>query len=149
LARERQRGRLRLDVFRSAQGFSKVEELVSGLAEELGLADCADLVVNTLPYGGKRRLELGLALASRPSVLLLDEPLAGLSPSEREDIKKLIRSLRKGRTILLVEHDMDAVFELAERITVMHEGTKLAEGTPKEISNDPRVREAYLGGMAP
>ena len=145
----RQRGRLRLDVFRSAQGFSKVEELVSGLAEELGLADCADLVVNTLPYGGKRRLELGLALASRPSVLLLDEPLAGLSPSEREDIKKLIRSLRKGRTILLVEHDMDAVFELAERITVMHEGTKLAEGTPKEISNDPRVREAYLGGMAP
>lgn len=145
----RERGRLRLDIFRSAGGFSKVEALVSGLAEELGLAECADLVVNTLPYGEKRRLELGLALASRPSVLLLDEPLAGLSPSEREDIKKLIRSLRKGRTILLVEHDMDAVFELAERITVLHEGGKLAEGTPKEISNDPRVREAYLGGMVP
>ena len=144
----RERGRLRLDVFRSAEGFAQVEALVSALAEELGLAECADLVVNTLPYGEKRRLELGLALASRPSVLLLDEPLAGLSPSEREDIKKLIRSLRKGRTILLVEHDMDAVFELAERITVLHEGSKLAEGTPKEISNDPRVREAYLGGMA-
>ncbi|MGB6537035.1 MAG: branched-chain amino acid ABC transporter ATP-binding protein/permease [Xanthobacteraceae bacterium] len=145
----RERGRLRLDVFRSADGFAKVEALVSALAEELGLADCADLVVNTLPYGEKRRLELGLALASRPSVLLLDEPLAGLSPAEREDIKKLIRSLRRGRAILLVEHDMDAVFELAERITVLHEGSKLAEGTPKEISNDPRVREAYLGGMAP
>jgi branched-chain amino acid transport system permease protein len=144
----RERGRLRLDVFRSAEGFAKVEALVAALAEELGLADCAELVVNTLPYGEKRRLELGLALASRPSVLLLDEPLAGLSPSEREDIKKLIRSLRKGRTILLVEHDMDAVFELAERITVLHEGSKLAEGTPKEISSDPRVREAYLGGVA-
>jgi branched-chain amino acid transport system permease protein len=145
----RERGRLRLDVFRAAEGFAEVEALIDALADELGLSDCADIVVNTLPYGEKRRLELGLALASRPSVLLLDEPLAGLSPSEREDIKKLIRSLRKGRTILLVEHDMDAVFELAERIVVLHEGTKLAEGTPKEISNDPRVREAYLGGMAP
>ena len=110
------------------------------LLEELGLGGCADLVVNTLAYGEKRRLELGLALASQPSVLLLDEPLAGLSPSEREDVKQLIRSLRKGRTIILVEHDMDAVFELAERITVLHEGRKLAEGTPKEISNDPRVK---------
>jgi len=145
----RQRGRLRLDVFRSAEGFPKVEALVDALIHELGLADCADLVVNTLPYGEKRRLELGLALASQPSVLLLDEPLAGLSPAEREDIKKLIRSLRKGRTIVLVEHDMDAVFELADRITVLHEGSKLAEGAPKEISNDPRVREAYLGGLAP
>ena len=143
----RQRGRLRLDVFRSAEGFAKVEAVVAALIEELGLAACADLVVNTLPYGEKRRLELGLALASQPSVLLLDEPLAGLSPAEREGVKQLIRSLRKGRTIILVEHDMDAVFELAERITVLHEGRKLAEGTPKEISNDPRVREAYLGGM--
>jgi branched-chain amino acid transport system permease protein len=144
----RQRGRLRFDVFRGVDSFVEVEALGSALIEELGLADCADLVVNTLAYGEKRRLELGLALASRPSVLLLDEPLAGLSPAEREGVKQLIRSLRKGRTILLVEHDMDAVFELAERITVLHEGSKLAEGTPNEISNDPRVREAYLGGMA-
>ncbi len=145
----RQRGRLRLDVFRSADSFGKVEALVEALIEELGLADCADLVVETLPYGEKRRVELGLALASQPAVLLLDEPLAGLSPAEREGIKQLIRNLRKGRTIVLVEHDMDAVFELAERITVLHEGSKLAEGTAKEISNDPRVREAYLGGLAP
>ena len=67
-------------------------------------------------------------------MLLLDEPLAGLSPAEREDVKRLIRNLRKGRTIVLVEHDMDAVFELAERIMVLHEGRQLAEGTPKEIS---------------
>jgi branched-chain amino acid transport system permease protein len=145
----RERGRLRLDIFRSADGFAKVETLIAAVVEELGLSTCADLVVSTLAYGEKRRLELGLALASQPSVLLLDEPLAGLSPPEREGIKRLIRKLRKGRTILLVEHDMDAVFELAEHITVLHEGSKLAEGTPKEISNDPRVREAYLGGMAP
>jgi len=145
----RQRGRWRLDVFRGAESFAKVEAVVAALLEELDLTACADLVVNTLPYGEKRRLELGLALASQPSVLLLDEPLAGLSPSEREGVKQLIRKLSEGRTILLVEHDMDAVFELAERITVLHEGRVLAEGTPKEISNDPLVREAYLGGLAP
>ena len=144
----RYRGRLRVDIFRAADGFAPVEEIVAALLEELGLAACADLVVNTLPYGEKRRLELGLALASRPSVLLLDEPLAGLSPAEREGVKQLIRNLRKGRTIILVEHDMDAVFELAEQITVLHEGRKLAEGTSKEISSDPRVRQAYLGGVA-
>jgi branched-chain amino acid transport system permease protein len=145
----RERGKLRLDVFRSADSFGKVEAVVAALLQELDLADSADLVVSILPYGEKRRIELGLALASRPSVLLLDEPLAGLSPAEREGIKQLIRNLRKGRTIVLVEHDMDAVFELAERITVLHDGRKLTEGTAKEISNDPRVREAYLGGMAP
>ncbi len=102
--------------------------------------------MNTLAYGEKRRIEIGLALASRPSVLLLDEPLAGLSPSEREGVKQLIRSLRKGRTIILVEHDMDAVFALAERITVLTEGRTLAEGTVKDISGDPRVKEAYFGG---
>jgi len=144
----RHRGRLRLDVFRSADGFAEVEEIVAALLEELGLLACADLPVNTLAYGEKRRLELGLALASRPSVLLLDEPLAGLSPNEREGVKQLIRHLGKGRTIVLVEHDLDAVFQLAEQITVLHEGRKLAEGTASEISNDPLVREAYLGGAA-
>ncbi|WGS01848.1 branched-chain amino acid ABC transporter ATP-binding protein/permease [Bradyrhizobium sp. ISRA443] len=142
------RGALRLDVFRSADGFDKIELMMSALLERLGLTASADVRVSSLAYGEKRRLELGLALASRPSVLLLDEPLAGLSPGEREGIKHLIQDLRRGRTIVLVEHDMDAVFELAERITVLHEGRKLAEGTPQEISGDRRVREAYLGGIA-
>ncbi len=145
----RQRGRLRLDIFRSADGFPKVEAVVDALIEELDLRACADGVVSVLAYGEKRRLELGLALVSQPSVLLLDEPLAGLSPAEREGVKELIRKLGKGRTIVLVEHDMDAVFELAQRITVLHEGRVLAEGTPKEISNDAAVKQAYLGGMAP
>ena len=135
--------------FVSADSFAKSRLWSPRCCDELSLAEFADLVVGILPYGEKRRLELGLALASRPSVLLLDEPLAGLSPAEREGVKQLIRNLRKGRTIVLVEHDMDAVFELADRITVLHEGRKLTEGTAKEISNDPRVREAYLGGIAP
>jgi branched-chain amino acid transport system permease protein len=145
----RQRGRWRFDVFRAAESFPEVEAVAAALIAELDLAACADLVVDTLPYGEKRRLELGLALASRPSVLLLDEPLAGLSPAERESVKQLIRKLGKGRTIVLVEHDMDAVFELAERITVLHEGRVLAEGAPKEISGDVQVKQAYLGGLAP
>jgi len=143
-----ERGRIRFDIFRSAESFANTEAVVAALIAELDLAACADLAVNILPYGEKRRLEIGLALASRPCVLLLDEPLAGLSPAEREDVKRLIRNLRKGRTIILVEHDMDAVFALAEQITVLHEGRMLAEGTPKEIANNPRVKEAYLGGAA-
>ncbi len=147
-ALSRLRGPLRLDVFRPADGFSKIELMLAALLDRLGLTPSADVRVSSLPYGEKRRLELGLALASRPSVLLLDEPLAGLSPHEREGIKRLIQDVRGGRTIVLVEHDMDAVFQLAERITVLHEGRKLAEGTPQEISADRRVREAYLGGIA-
>ncbi|HTV30544.1 MAG TPA: branched-chain amino acid ABC transporter ATP-binding protein/permease [Xanthobacteraceae bacterium] len=145
----RHRGRWRLDVFRAADGFATVEEIVAALVKELGLTECADLAVNTLPYGEKRRLELGLALVSRPSMLLLDEPLAGLSPPEREGIKQLLRNLGKGRTVILVEHDMDAVFELAEQITVLQEGRKLAEGTAGEISSNLLVKQAYLGGTMP
>ena len=141
------RGRIRFDILRHAESMAPVEAMVAALLDELNLNEHADLPVETLPYGEKRRLELGLALASLPSVLLLDEPLAGLSPDEREDVKQLIRKLREGRTIILVEHDMDAVFELAERIVVLHEGRRLAEGDPDTIQKDPLVQQAYLGGI--
>jgi branched-chain amino acid transport system permease protein len=147
-ALSRQRGRLRFDIFRSADRFPQIEEVVAVVMEELDLSECADLPVNSLAYGQKRRLELGLALASQPSVLLLDEPLAGLSPDERQEVRQLIRNLSKSRTIVLVEHDMDAVFELAGRVTVLHEGRKLAEGTPDEIQTDSAVQDAYLGGVS-
>jgi len=143
----RHRGTLRFDVFRSADSIPAVEESIAGVIDELGLAACADLPVATLPYGEKRRIELGLALATLPSVLLLDEPLAGLSPGERQDVIRLIRRLAEGRTIVLVEHDMDAVFALAARIMVMHQGRPLAEGPPAEIRRDAEVRRAYLGGV--
>jgi len=143
----RARGALRFDVFRAADSIVAVEQSVEGLIDELGLAGRADLPVTTLAYGEKRRIELGLALATLPSVLLLDEPLAGLALGERQDVIRLIRHLAEGRTIVLVEHDMDAVFALAARIMVMHEGRPLAEGTPAEIRRDARVRRAYLGGV--
>ncbi len=144
----RQRGGLRFDIFRAADSIAPVERLIDALMDELGLAERADAPVHTLAYGEKRRLELGLALASRPSVLLLDEPLAGLTPAERQEITALIGRLRKGRTIVLVEHDMDAVFALAAQIMVLHEGSRLADGPPEKIQRDPLVQRAYLGGIA-
>jgi len=143
----RHRGTLRFDVFRAADSIAAVEQSIAGVIEELGLAASADLPVATLAYGEKRRIELGLALATLPTVLLLDEPFAGLSPGERQDVIRLIRRLAEGRTIVLVEHDMDAVFALAARIMVMHLSRPLAEGTPAEIRRDPQVRRAYLGGV--
>ncbi len=143
----RQRGALRFDVFRAADSIASVERVVGALLDELGLRERADHPVRELTHGEKRRLELGLALASLPSLLLLDEPLAGLSATERQEIRELIGRLRKGRTIVLVEHDMDAVFALATRIVVLREGSLLAEGIPEQIRRDRRVREAYLGGV--
>jgi branched-chain amino acid transport system permease protein len=144
----RHRGTLRFDLFRAADSIAEVEQSIAGLIDELGLAASADLPVATLAYGEKRRIELGLALATLPSVLLLDEPLAGLAPGERQDVIRLIRRLAEGRTIVLVEHDMDAVFALAARIMVMHLGRPLAEGAPTEIRRNAQVRRAYLGRIA-
>jgi branched-chain amino acid transport system ATP-binding protein/branched-chain amino acid transport system permease protein len=103
--------------------------------------------VSQLAYGEKRRLEVGLALASSPSLLLLDEPLAGMSPRERVETVSLLRSIARGRTLIIIDHDMDALFELAERITVLQEGRVLVEGTPAEIKGNAQVQEAYLGGV--
>ena len=144
----RARGALRFDVFRAVDSIVAVETSIAGLIDELGLRGRADLPVAELAYGEKRRIELGMALATLPSVLLLDEPLAGLAPGERQDVIRLIRRLAEGRTIILVDHDMDAVFALAARIMVMHQGRPLAEGTPAEIRCDAQVRRAYLGSFA-
>ena len=100
-----------------------------------------------LASGEKRRLEIGLALASSPTLLLLDEPLAGMSPRERVQTVELLKSIGKGRTMIVIDHDMDALFEIAERITVLQEGKVLVEGTPEEIKRDAKVQEAYLGGV--
>jgi branched-chain amino acid transport system permease protein len=144
----RVRGTLRFDVFRADDSIIAVEKSIAALIDELGLAGRADLPVAMLAYGEKRRIELGMAMATSPSVLLLDEPLAGLAPGERQDVIRLIRRLAEGRTIVLVEHDMDAVFALAARVMVMHQGRPLADGAPAEIRCDPQVRRAYLGSFA-
>jgi branched-chain amino acid transport system permease protein len=103
--------------------------------------------VSDLAYGEKRRLEIGLALATSPSLLLLDEPLAGMSPQERLETVKLLKSISQGRTMIVIDHDMDALFELAGRVTVLQEGRVLVEGTPDEIKANAAVQEAYLGGV--
>jgi branched-chain amino acid transport system permease protein len=111
------------------------------------LAERADIAVAALAYGEKRRLEVGLALASSPRLLLLDEPLAGLSPRERVEMVKLLNSIGQGRTMIIIDHDMDALFELVERVTVLQEGRVLVEGTPDEVKRNKAVQEAYLGGV--
>ncbi|HJS84719.1 MAG TPA: branched-chain amino acid ABC transporter ATP-binding protein/permease [Acetobacteraceae bacterium] len=143
----RGRGPFRADVLRAANALAPVERQVAATMRTIGLAHRADVPVHILPYGEKRRLEIGLALATGPSVLLLDEPLAGMSPAERVATRALIREIAASRTLLIVEHDMDAIFELAERITVLQEGRLLAEGTPEAIQANEAVQAAYLGGL--
>ena len=141
------RGRFRLDLFRSLSSNAGLAERVEQAIDMVDLTARTDTPVAELAYGEKRRLEIGLALASSPSLLLLDEPLAGMSPRERAETVKLLKSISLGRTMVIIDHDMDSLFELAERVTVLQEGRVLVEGTPKEIKGNAKVQEAYLGGV--
>jgi branched-chain amino acid transport system permease protein len=141
------RGKFRLDLLRSLAKIPGLREQVERTLELVDLAGRMDAPVAELAYGEKRRLEVGLALASSPSLLLLDEPLAGMSPRERVETVRLLKSIARGRTMVIIDHDMDSLFELVERITVLQEGRVLVEGTPKEIRSNAKVQEAYLGGV--
>jgi branched-chain amino acid transport system permease protein len=141
------RGKFRLDMLSSMSKIRGLNEQVEHTLELVNLTRRPDTPVSQLAYGEKRRLEVGLALASSPSLLLLDEPLAGMSPRERIETVKLLKSISQGRTMIIIDHDMDALFELAERITVLQEGRVLVEGTPDEIKGNAKVQEAYLGGV--
>ncbi|CCD91552.1 ABC transporter related [Bradyrhizobium sp. ORS 375] len=141
------RGSFRLDLFRNLRGIPGLFERVNQMLFLIHLEKRADLLVSELAYGEKRRLEIGLALAGSPSLLLLDEPLAGLSSVERADMVQLLKAVSRGRTLIVIDHDIDALFELAERITVLHEGRILTEGNPEEIKSNIAVQEAYLGGV--
>lgn len=141
------RGKFRLDMLKS---LSRVRGLDSRVAETAALVNLTarlDARVSELAYGEKRRLEIGLALATSPSLLLLDEPLAGMSPQERVETVALLKSIAEGRTMIIIDHDMDSLFDLVEKVTVLQEGRVLVEGTPDEIKTNAKVQEAYLGGI--
>jgi branched-chain amino acid transport system ATP-binding protein len=113
--------------------------------ERVGLGDSAERIVVETSYGERRRLELAMALAQKPKVLLLDEPLAGLSQGERQTVRTLLGTIPRDVTIVMIEHDMDTALGFAERITVLHYGEVIVEGTRAEVVADPRTREVYLG----
>ena len=115
------------------------------IAAEVGLGEKTGSVAAQLSHGEQRALEVGLALATRPKLVLLDEPMAGMGPEESQRMIALIKRIRAQVTVLLVEHDMDAVFRLADRISVMLNGRLIATGAPIEIRNNPEVKKAYLG----
>ena len=141
------RGRFKLDMFRSLDAIPGLNEQVEHTLALVNLSSRPQTPVSELAYGEKRRLEIGLALATSPSLLLLDEPLAGMSPRERVETVNLLKSISRDRTMIIIDHDMDALFELAERVTVLQEGRVLTEGTPDEIRGSAAVQEAYLGGV--
>lgn len=143
----RARGRFRLDLLLPGAGRPEVEAQIDAMLRLLDLTERAETPASVLAYGEKRRLEIGMALATSPNVLLLDEPLAGMSPSERAATCALIRRIGRACTVVLVEHDLDAVFGLAERITVLSEGRLLADGPSEAVRRDPAVQKAYLGAV--
>ena len=127
-------------------GASKaVVDRASELLEQFHLADVAEQPVKHLAYGKRRLLEIAIALACEPRVLLLDEPVAGVPAGEREELLQTVAALPADVSVLLIEHDMDLVFSFADRMTVLVNGTLLTEGDPDTIANDPKVKEVYLG----
>jgi branched-chain amino acid transport system ATP-binding protein len=124
--------------------FADVNEKAQAALASVGLLDKAEELASNLSHGAQRNLEIGIALATEPQLLCLDEPTAGMSAAETRETMDLVKKIGKNLTILIVEHDMEVVMQLCDRITVLHYGEILAEGTPAEIQQNPRVLEVYL-----
>ena len=134
-------------LFKSTAEFPDVQERTDEVLARIELDGQADAVANALAYGDRRRLEIGIVLATDPDLVLLDEPTAGMSGDETRDTIELIRDVLADKTLVLVEHDIDLVMNLSDTITVLHYGQILAEGTPEAIAASEAVQEAYLGGV--
>jgi len=135
----------RFQMFRSSAAYKELSVRAQNLLEPMGLWQKRDELLHAISYGEQRKLEITLSLASEPRLLLLDEPSTGLTTAESADITSNVRKLGKDITIILVAHDMDLVFGIAERIIVLHYGEIISEGTCEEIRTDPRVKEIYMG----
>jgi branched-chain amino acid transport system ATP-binding protein len=134
--------------WRNADDYPEVAGRAQQALRDVGLESKSGQLAREISHGEQRQLELAIALAAAPRVLLLDEPAAGLSPEETRRMVALVRSLKGRYTIVLIEHKMDIIMSVSDRISVMHFGSLIAEGTPGEIQKNPEVRRAYLGGVA-
>jgi branched-chain amino acid transport system ATP-binding protein len=141
----RSRHGLRYHFFRRPDRDRAINEKTEALVEEVGLGDVMHMPVSVLSYGQQRALEIGITLSTEPELILLDEPTAGMTREETGQAIRMIDRVTAGRTLVIIEHDMDVVFSLADTISVLHYGTILVSGKPDEIRNDQRVKDAYLG----
>ena len=139
------RRRIRYNLLKPIGLMKDVTSEVEGILDQINLYDERNTPASALSYGKQRGLELGMAIATRPDLLMFDEPTAGMSKEETHNAVQLIRRLTEGKTMVIVDHDMDVVFSLADRITVLHHGEVLSTGKPEDIKNDRRVKSAYLG----
>jgi ABC-type branched-subunit amino acid transport system ATPase component len=132
-------------VFRSRRWEDLFRDRAEQILDELGLSPWRDVPVRALSYGLQRKVDIAMSITTEPSLLLLDEPTAGLSPAETVGMQHLLQSLSRDVTLMIIEHDMDVVFAIADHITVLSEGRVFADGSPADIRSDPRVKSLYLG----
>lgn len=136
---------IRFNIYKSVDDMEDITQETEELLKQINLYDVKDVPAGILSYGQQRSLEIGMALATDPELVMLDEPSAGMSKEEIYYAVELIRKLTENKTVVIIEHDMDVVFSLADRITVLHQGAILASGPPNEIRENQAVKDAYLG----
>jgi branched-chain amino acid transport system ATP-binding protein len=141
------KNKIRFQMFRKLDKMQAITRETEEMLKRINLIEQRNIPAGMLSYGKNRALEISMALATDPDLVMLDEPTAGMSRDETRTAVELIRHLTEGKTVVIIEHDMDVIFSLADRITVLHYGRILATGTPSEIRDNPAVKEAYLGEM--
>ena len=139
------KNKIRYNMFSRLPRMDEINRQTEKVLHEIGLLQRKDDIAGELSYGQQRALEIGLTIATNPELILLDEPTAGMSSEETREAVKLIQRVTEGKTLIIVEHDMEVVFSIADRISVLYYGKILASGLPGEIRNDQRVKDAYLG----